>query len=111
LAGLGPDRKAARSLSNWTQLEAAERLGVTQAYLSMVERGSRAVSDELATLALKVYQLPATARPLGVVAGGHPTEEFFKRAVGELGYPGFAYLKCKSSSTLLSCFSLLLMRE
>ncbi len=102
----GADLRTARGLSNWTQLEAAERLGVTQAYLSMVERGSRAVSDELAILALKVYNLPATARPLGVAAGGHPTEEFFKRALGELGYPGFAYLKRKS---LLNPAELLLL--
>jgi transcriptional regulator with XRE-family HTH domain len=78
-------------------VEAAQRLGVTQAYLSMVERGERPVSDELGVSALKVYRLPATARPLGVAVARHPTEEFFKRALGELGYPGFAYLKRRSS--------------
>lgn len=89
----GTDLRTARSLSSWTQIEAARRLGVTQAYLSMVERGSRPVSDELAATVLKVYPLSATARPLGVGVDTPHTEEFFKKALGELGYPGFAYLK------------------
>jgi transcriptional regulator with XRE-family HTH domain len=93
----GVDLKAARLASNWTQVEAAERLGVTQAYLSMVERGARPVSDELASTAFNVYSLPPTTRPLGVVAGSAPTEEFFKKALGQLGYPGFAYLKRRGS--------------
>jgi transcriptional regulator with XRE-family HTH domain len=93
----GGDLKTVRSLANWTQAEGAQRLGVTQAYLSMVERGTRPVSDELAAVALKVYPLPATARLLGVAVVIHPTEEFFKNALGELGYPGFSYLKRRAS--------------
>lgn len=87
----------ARSLSKWTQVQAAKRLGVTQAYLSMVESGSRPVSDELAATALKVYPLSATARPLGVAVADRLNEEFFKKALGELGYPGFLYLKGQTS--------------
>lgn len=79
-------------------MEAAQRLGVTQAYLSMVERGSRAVSDELAAMALRVYPLSATVRPLGTGIAGSQSEAFFKEALGELGYPGFAYLKSRVSS-------------
>lgn len=88
----GADLKTARSLCCWTQSEAADRLGVTQAYLSMVERGLRPVSEQLASTALNVYSLPATARPVGGRAAADQTEEFFKRALGKLGYPGFAYL-------------------
>jgi hypothetical protein len=36
--------------------------------------------------ALKVYPLPATARPLRTAAAGHPTEKLFKNALSELGY-------------------------
>lgn len=89
----GADLKTARVASDWSQMEAAQRLGVTQAYLSMVERGSRPVSDDLAKVALRVFVMPATARPLQVLATISPTEEFFKSALGKLGYPGFAYLK------------------
>lgn len=93
----GADLRSARSFSNWTQVEAAQRLGVTQAYLSMVERGARPVSDELAMAALKVYPLPATARPLRLAVASPPTGEFFKSALGELGYPGFSYLRGRAS--------------
>ena len=92
----GADLKTARALTDWSQLQAARRLGVTQAYLSMLERGTRPVSAELAALALKVYPMPATARPWKHQVTGRRTEAFFKEAFGELGYPGFAYLKARS---------------
>ncbi len=88
----GADLKSARETSRWTQVEAAHRLGVTQAYLSMVERGARRVSEDLAAAALKVYPLAPTARPLEM-HGRIATELFFKESLGELGYPGFAYLR------------------
>ncbi len=102
----GNDLKTARTTSNWTQAEAASRLGVTQAYLSMLERGSRPVSDDLASTVLRVFPLPPTARPLQAVGEVAPGEEFFKRTLGELGYPGFAYLK---SRQLLNPAELLLL--
>ena len=89
----GNDLRSARTASQWTQAEAAHRLGVTQAYLSMVERGSRPVSGDLASTVLRVFSLPATTRPLGTHLDTLAGEEFFKRSLGELGYPGFAYLK------------------
>jgi transcriptional regulator with XRE-family HTH domain len=89
----GHDLKSARTASNWTQVEAAHRLGVTQAYLSMLERGSRPVSDDLMSAVLRVFRLPPTARPLESYCGAELGEELFKKALGELGYPGFAYLK------------------
>lgn len=92
----GVDLKLARAALSWTQAEAALRLGVTQAYLSMVERGTRPVSEELATAVLKVYLLPPTARPLQVPTE-HSSESFYKEALGELGYPGFAYLQSKAA--------------
>lgn len=93
----GTDLRTARAASNWTQAEAAHRLGVTQAYLSMVERGARPVSEELATAVLKVYPLPPTARPLHIPTRNSP-ESFYKESLGELGYPGFAYLKSRTST-------------
>jgi transcriptional regulator with XRE-family HTH domain len=88
----GNDLKSARNALNWTQAEAAHRLGVTQAYLSMVERGSRPVSDDLTSAVLRIFPLPATARPIEDRFAMKTGEKFFKRALGELGYPGFAYL-------------------
>jgi transcriptional regulator with XRE-family HTH domain len=102
----GDDLKTARTASDWTQAEAAHRLGVTQAYLSMVERGSRPVSDDLLSAVLRVFPLPATARPIQDQHAVTVGEEFFKRALGELGYPGFAYLE---SQQLLNPAELLLL--
>ncbi len=90
------DLKAARVTSKWTQVEAARHLGVTQAYLSMVERGTRPVSADLAIAALAVYPLAATVRPLNVPVDASPAA-FYKESLGELGYPGFAYLASQSS--------------
>jgi len=80
-------------MSALTQQEAAARLGVTQAYLSMVERGERPVSAELAGRAVDVLEMPATALTLGPYER-HPRDElYFKEMLGALGYEGFAYLR------------------
>jgi len=89
----GQDLKAARMASLWTQNDAAEKLGVTQAYLSMLERGTRAVSSEVAEKAVQVFNIPATALPLGAYQNRRRDESYFQRALGGLGYPGFAYMQ------------------
>jgi len=89
----GSELKNARKASSWTQVEAAERLGVTQAYLSMVERGERAVSDGLAVRAAEVFEVSATALPLADYQAGDWDTGFFQTILGSLGYPGFAYLR------------------
>ena len=58
----------------------------------MIERGSRPVSSELASTVLRVLPLSAEARPLGSLVA-NADELSFKQALGELGYPGFAYLR------------------
>jgi transcriptional regulator with XRE-family HTH domain len=89
----GGELKNARKASAWTQAEAAARLGVTQAYLSMVERGERAVSSELASKAVEVFDVPATALPLTEYQARAHDAGFFQSMLGSLGYPGFAYLR------------------
>jgi transcriptional regulator with XRE-family HTH domain len=88
----GAQMKEARLVAAWTQQEAARQLGVTQAYLSMVERGTRPVSPELASKAAQVLAVPATALPLGVSQSRPHDGFFFTSALGALGYSGFAYL-------------------
>jgi transcriptional regulator with XRE-family HTH domain len=89
----GDELKNARKASAWTQTQAALRLGVTQAYLSMVERGERAVSSELASKAMEVFEVPATALPLSEYQTRTRDDGFFQSMLGSLGYPGFAYLR------------------
>ena len=69
------------------------RLGVTQAYLSMVERGERAVSSDLASRTVEVLEVSATALPLTEYQSHVRDAGFFQAMLGTLGYPGFAYLR------------------
>jgi transcriptional regulator with XRE-family HTH domain len=84
----GAELKAARNTAGWTQQRTARRLGVTQAYLSMLERGERPVSDTVAARAAAHLPITPTALPF---TGQRP--EHFEDALGALGYPGFAYLR------------------
>ena len=89
----GPALKQARLAAGRTQAEAARRLGITQAYLSMVERGARPVSRTLASKAAKVFQVPATDLALGAWQPHGRDDRYFKTALARLGYPGFGYLR------------------
>ena len=76
---------------------AAQRLGVSQAYVSLLERGYRTVSTRMATKLVRLFQLPATALPLpAVTASLEPTNnQALAEDLGKLGYPGFAYLRTR----------------
>ena len=88
----GADLKTARLNAKWTQEQAASRLGLTQAYLSMVERGHRPVTSGLVAVALKVFNLPPTALPLEPDDFDPLKDDEMKSDLGALGYPGFSYL-------------------
>lgn len=81
----------ARKERGWTQHQAAERLGVTQAYLSMLEKGTRRAGS-LARKLMQVYGLPPTALPVSD-ARMNPTPDFLAHELASLGYPGFAHLR------------------
>jgi transcriptional regulator with XRE-family HTH domain len=90
----GQGLREARLYKDWTQRETAEKLGVTQAYLSMLERGRRVLPYSLARRAVEVLHASPTALPL--------REENFTTPVGSdklrlelaaLGYPGFSHLQ------------------
>lgn len=89
----GEDLKTARRASSLTQADAAKKLGVTQAYLSMVERGVRIVSSQLASKSVRVFDVPTTALPLKEYLPRKQSANQFKMQLGALGYPGFAYLR------------------
>jgi transcriptional regulator with XRE-family HTH domain len=74
--------------------KAAERLGVSQPYLAMLERGQRPLTPKLAQRAAKVYDLAPTAVPRS--PRQLPTRvnaATLARDLAGLGYPGFAYLR------------------
>jgi transcriptional regulator with XRE-family HTH domain len=86
--------RSARKARGWTQTQAARRLGLSQAYLAMLETGTRPVTPALARRAAEVYELPPTEVP--------PSDVYRYRAnachdlavdLAALGYPGLAYLR------------------
>jgi transcriptional regulator with XRE-family HTH domain len=88
----GADIKVARLAAGRTQLEAAGKLGVTQAYLSMLENGERRVPPKLGRRAVATFKLPPTMLPLTGPAA-KPSSNRLEAVLGRLGYSGFAYLK------------------
>jgi len=86
--------RSARKEAGLTQQQAAGRLGISQAYLALLESGRRRLTDELARQAVRLYRLPPIALPLSEPppdAASNP--ETVARDLAGLGYPGFAYLR------------------
>lgn len=86
----GPDLRAAREKLKLTQVAAARRWRVSQAYLSLMEQGRRPVPERVARLAVRSSPDLATGLALDPdrVSGTD-----LERQLGDLGYPGFAYLR------------------
>lgn len=84
-----------RKQNKRTQVEAARELGVSQTYLSLLEKGKRPLTDELRAKVVWAFHLSPTEMPV--------SESLFDvRAVSNdelgtdlatLGYPGYAYMK------------------
>ena len=84
--------KQARLQRGYTQQQAATRLGVTQAYFSMLESGGRKPSPELARKLMREYKVSPTVLPVSD-APLNVTPDFLARELASLGYPGFAHLR------------------
>jgi transcriptional regulator with XRE-family HTH domain len=84
--------KRGRVSANLTQVTAATRLGVSQPYLSQLERGLRQVTPKLARAAAHVYGLPPTALALPAEA---PTTlpSRLPHRLAALGYEPYGYLR------------------
>jgi transcriptional regulator with XRE-family HTH domain len=91
---LQPDLlKSGRESAGLTQQRAAERLGVSQAYLALLEGGHRRVTPRLAKKAVELYHLSPAALPLEDNIGDSWDSASLARALAGLGYPGFRYLR------------------
>ncbi|HET6218486.1 MAG TPA: helix-turn-helix transcriptional regulator [Acidobacteriaceae bacterium] len=91
----GSNLKGARLKAGLTQHQAASTLGLTQAYLSMVESGRRPVTPSVAARASQAFDLPPTALPMEPENSLSLNDEELKADLGALGYPGFSYLRGK----------------
>lgn len=107
----GRDLRTGREQKGWTQEEAASKLGVSQPYLSLLEKGMRRVPEKLARKAATAYGLSATTLPVNKSwEGVQPKDENTLAAdLASLGYPGFSYLKSRTKKNpgevLLSALS------
>jgi transcriptional regulator with XRE-family HTH domain len=98
----GEELREGRKQRGWTQADLAERLGVSQGYVCLLERGLRPVPRVMAQKVARMLGLPATALPLG------PTttpldDDTVTTALATLGYPGFAYRRRRQSLIQRSC--------
>lgn len=91
------DLRSARLAKGWSQVEAARRLGVSQPYLAMLERGQRRLTPELARRAVKTYEVSLTALPPSQprLPRLRLTAATLAKDLAGLGYPGFAYLRSR----------------
>lgn len=91
----GAQLQSGRERKGWNQKQAAVRLGVSQPYLSLLERGDRRVPELLARRATSVYGLSASALPVetpwDVIVP--VDEEALALDLAALGYPGLAHLR------------------
>ena len=107
----GEALRKGRKQRGWTQGEAGARLGVSQAYVALLEKGRRPVPDDLARKAVRElklspvllpvkqlsaisYQLSAKPTASATPAARHDeVNDMLARDLGRLGYPGFAYMR------------------
>ena len=87
-----PWLKALRRHKGWTQEETAQRLGVSQPYLSLLEQGRRPLTKRLLSKLQRHFDVPATELPMEAPKPNVDAQQVAE-ALGGLGYPGFAYLK------------------
>jgi transcriptional regulator with XRE-family HTH domain len=78
---------------HWTQVKAAERLGVSQPYLALLETGKREFGPRLVRRLAKVLKLGPTVLPLREKMPGRVDPQSLAQQFASLGYPGFAYLR------------------
>ena len=87
----GRDVHGARKRKRWTQADLAEKLGVTQAYVSLLESDRRDVPRRLQSKLVALLNLSVSELPL--TGDTDPLPEHRAAAVlASLGYPGFAPL-------------------
>jgi transcriptional regulator with XRE-family HTH domain len=88
----GADLRDARRERKWTQAELADKLGVTQAYVCLLERNRRVVPRPLAKRLASVLQLSPRTLPMSAGRASLKAAEATS-ALGAVGHPGFAYLR------------------
>jgi transcriptional regulator with XRE-family HTH domain len=88
------DLKAARLRKGWVQVQVAEYLGVTQAYVNMLENGRRRLTPALIRRVTALYGLSPETLPLSEeFVPARTDNQHLAESLAKLGYPGFAYMR------------------
>ena len=84
-----------RKQSNKTQDEAARELGVSQTYLSLLEKGRRPVTPALVVRAARAFELSPLQLPLSAnfLEAVPVSDDQMAAELSALGYPGFSHIK------------------
>ena len=93
----GNDLRLGRDQKGWTQAQAALKLGVSQPYLSLLEKGLRRVPNRLARKAATQFGLSAAKLPVETSwqSVQAKDDEALASDLAALGYPGLSYLKSR----------------
>jgi transcriptional regulator with XRE-family HTH domain len=81
-----------RKQNGWSEQDAAERLGLSQSYLSMLENGKRPLTTRVARRAMRAFGLPASVLPPPRVQS-HWDSHSVAKQLAALDYPGFSYIR------------------
>jgi transcriptional regulator with XRE-family HTH domain len=81
-----------RQQNGWSEQDAAERLGLSQSYLSMLENGKRPLTTRVARRAMRAFGLPATVLPPRRVQS-HWDSQRVAKELAALDYPGLSYMR------------------
>jgi len=81
--------RSARQSAGLTQQRAADRLGVSQPYLALIELGRRPIPSQLGSRIIKLYRLGPASLPLDVNHERSWDSSSLARALASLKYPGF----------------------
>jgi transcriptional regulator with XRE-family HTH domain len=86
--------RAARLEKGWGQTAVAARLGVTQPYVNMLEKGKRRLTPKLARKLALVYGFSPAELPVSETFRPPKADaQWLGESLAKLGYPGFAYLR------------------
>jgi len=82
----------ARTRRQWTQAQAASRLGVSQPYLALLEKGKRNLTPALTKKAVALFRASPAELPYREPSSS-VDPQLLARQLSGLGYPGFTYLR------------------
>lgn len=94
----GQNLREARRKRGWTQRQAAERLGVSQGYVSMLEGNHRRLCGRLLESVLSEYEVSPSGLPFhGTDTRSQVSAEVLATQMAALGYPGFSYMNARTT--------------